>query len=245
MTNPDISIQFDIPDPGECPLTFTEQIAALNALAHGEIEGEFVAYVTGATTPAVDDQDKVWHRVDASGRPIGTYVFYSGTWRKQYTHNIGEIVMYSGDPDVDFAGTGHKGTVGGEWDGFQLCSGENGSPNLSDKFVVGAKMDDLAIGYPNGDGPWKTGVSGATTQEGVGVHEIQLDNSNTYRPAIPAITAGRWEADGNTPNVAGDLYGLGSDATLSAEDAGNPAPPAIPTLPPWYALALAVFVGYD
>lgn len=242
-----IEISFANAAPEDCPLTFTDLIALLNTLISGELDGEFVPYVTGASQPSVDDQDKVWHRVDANGRPIGTYVFYSGTWRKQYSVPIGTIAMYSGDPDVDFAGAGHAGTVGGEWDGWQLCSGENGSPNLSDKFVVGAKMDDLAVGYPNGDGPWKTGVSGTTTQEGAGVHEITLDAANTYRPAEPGITLGHWGADGNTPAGAGGLIGSaggGADFSLIDADPGNPTPPAIPTLPPWYALAFVKFIGY-
>lgn len=244
MTNPPVTVGFDDPDPNDCPVTFSDLVTLLNALAHGEIQGEIIPYVTGAATPAVDDQDKVWHRIDSIGRPLGAYVFYSGSWRKQYTANIGQVVMYSGDPGVDFAGAGHAGTVGGEWDGWQLCSGENGSPNLSNKFVVGAKMDDLAVGYPDGDGPWKTSVDGTTQQEAAGVHEITLDNSNTYRPAIPALKAGRWHADGNAADVSGGLYGLGSDSTLSAADAGNPAPLAIPTLPPYYSLAYVIFVGY-
>lgn len=242
--DPLIETEFDNPDPLDCPTTFAEMIALLNELVHSELVGEFVPYVTGAATPDVDDQDKVWHRVDATGRPLGTYVFYSGAWRKQYSGLIGEVVMYSGDPAQDFAGSGGAGTVGGEWDGWQLCNGSNGSPNLSDKFIVGAKMDDLGVGYPAGAGPWKTNVTGATTQEGAGVHEITLTNNNTYRPARDAVQVRRWEADTNTPNPAGSLYGVGTSVDLLGADAGNTDPDVIPTLPPYYALAFAQFKGY-
>lgn len=241
-----LSISFDNPDVGECPSNLQELTDSLNARISGVLEGDFKPYVTGAATPSVDDQDKVWMRQDSNGRPIGTYVFYSGTWRKQYNANMGQIVMYSGDPAVDFAGSGHAGTVGGEWDGWQLCSGENGSPNLSDKFIVGAKMDDLGTGYPT-NGPWKTTVTGASTASGAGVHEITLSAANTYAPAEAALVLGHWTADGNTPNAGGGLIGLSggaADFNLVNAIVGNPTPPAIPTLPPWVAYGLAIFVGY-
>lgn len=244
----DLTLGFDNPDPEECPVTFQDVITLLNALIRGSLDGDFIPYVTGAATPAVDDQDKVWHRLDAQGRPIGAYVYYSGSWRKQYTASIGQISYYNGDPDVDFGETGGRGTVGGEWDGWQLCNGENGSPNLSDKFIVGAKMDDLSTGYPNGDGPWTTGVSGESTQEGAGVHEITLNADNTFRLQTDAVTLGYWQADGNTPNAAAGLIGRaggGSDFDLIDADAGKEEPDAIPTLPPYYALALVVFIGYE
>lgn len=239
-----ITTTFDDPDPLDCPTTFSQLIVLLRQLVRSTLNGTFIPYVTGAATPSVDDQDKVWHRVDASGRPLGTYLFYSGTWRRQYSGNLGEVVMYSGDPAIDFAGTDGAGTIGGEWDGWQLMNGLNGAADLSDKFVVGAKMSDMSVGYPAGTGPWQTGVSGATTQEGAGVHEIQLDATNTYRPAVPAIEVSKWEATGNTLNPAGDLYGRGTAFDLVAADPGNPTPPAIPTLPPYYALAFVTFQGY-
>lgn len=242
--NPAIEIDIDNPDPLDCPTTFAENIALLRQLIHAELVGEYIPYVTGAATPDVDDQDKVWHRFDANGRPIGTYVFYSGAWRREYVVPLGTIVMYSGDPAVDFAGAGGLGTVGGEWDGFALCNGNNGTDDLSDKFIVGAKMSDLAVGYPAGAGPWKTTVTGAATQSGAGVHEVTLNNDTTYRPARDAVQVRRWEADGNTPNVAGSLYGVGTSVDLLGADAGNTDPDAIPTLPPWFAYALVKFIGF-
>lgn len=242
-----LTISFDNPSPEECPTNLQELTDSMNARVSGELEGSFLPYVTGAATPAVDDQDKVWMKQDAQGRPVGTYMFYSGTWRRQYTLPVGTIAMYSGDPGVDFTGSGHAGTIGGNYDGWQICSGENGSPNLSDKFIVGAKMDDLGTGYPT-NGPWKTTVTGESTASGAGVHDITLSAANTYAPAKAALVAGHWEADGNTPNAAGDLIGLsggGADFNLIADDPGNPTPPAIPTLPPWYALAYIIFQGYS
>lgn len=243
-----IDISFDNGSPDDCPVTFAELIALLNTLIHGDLTGEFLPYVTGAATPSVDDQDKVWMRVDANGRPIGTYVFYLGAWRRQYSVPVGTIAMYSGDPAIDFAGSGHAGTIGGEFDGWQLCSGENGSPNLSDKFIAGAKMDDLGVGYPQGNGPWTTTVTGESLAEGIG--GITMDAENSFIPETQAVRLGHWEADGNAPNVTGDLIGLESGALEAANfdlidaDPGNPTPPPIPTIPPFLALAFIKFVGY-
>lgn len=243
-----LTISFDNASPSDCPVTFADMITLLNALISGTLEGEFLPYVTGAATPGVDDQDKVWMRVDTQGRPIGTYVFYSGTWRRQYDAPVGMIVAYSGDPAVDFAGTGHAGTIGGQWDGWQLCSGENGSPNLSDKFIVGAKMDDLGVGYP-ASGDWTSTVAGTAAASGDG--GFTSDAENTFEPATNAVTIGHWKAnDGSAPDAGEDLLGLPSGAVPSANfdiieaDPGNPTPDPIITLPPWIAFGYAIFTGY-
>lgn len=237
----DVDIDIANPDPGDAPETLTELIVLLRTLITAEVPGSFLPYVTGSATPDVSDQDKVWHRTDGGGRPMGTYVYYSGAWRRQYIGNPNQIVMYNGDPSVDFAGTDGLGTEGGDWDGWALCNGDNGTPDLSDKFIVASHMSDMTIGYAGG--AHKTSVSGVTTQDG-GAAEVTLTEDNTYRPARAAVTVGKWEADGNTPNVGGTLWGSGSNQELLAADAGNTAPDALPTLPPYYALAFAKWVGY-
>lgn len=243
MANPDIEITIDTPDPEDCPATFTELAALFEELIHASLVGSYVPYVTGAATPSVDDQDKIWARQDTSGRPIGMFFFYGGAWRRFYSGIPGQVTMYSGDPAVDFSGASGLGTIGGDWDGWALCNGSNGTPNLSDKFIVGAKMDDLGVGYPSG-GPWKSTVSGTSQQSEAGVHEITLDASNTYRPARDAVQVRTWKADGNAVDAAGGLYGVGTAIDLLPADAGNETPPAIPTLPPYFSLAYAAFVGY-
>jgi hypothetical protein len=42
--------------------------------------------------------------------------------------------------------------------GYALCNGSNGTPDLRDKFIIGAKQDD--VGVP------KTNVTGSLTQSG-------------------------------------------------------------------------------
>lgn len=237
-----VEVSIGNPDPSWAPTTFTELIVKLRLLITAIVTGTYVPYVQGAATPAVGDQDKVWHRTDGAGRPFGTYHYYSGTWRREYNGNTNMLVMYRGDPAIDFAGAGGLGTVGGEWDGWALSNGNNGTVDLSDKFIVASHMTDMSIGYSGGQ--HSTSVSGATTQQG-GANSVTLTEDNTYLPARAAVTAGKWAADGNTSSVGGNLYGDGSSATLVPADAGNETPDAIPTLPNYIALAFVQFVGYS
>jgi len=240
-----ITVGFNPPPSEACPVNLADVILLLNTLIHGTVEGDFTPYVVGAATPPPEDEGKVWHKLDANGRPLGTFYFYEGAWRKQYDHRKTEIVAYSGDPGVDFTGPGHRGTIGGEWDGFQLCTGENGSPNLTNKFIVGARMDDLGIGYPPG-GPWKSDISGTPESDVIGVTEIELTEANTPRPAREELLVGKWEANGNTPNSTGILWGevnAHPHVLIPAEAAVPPI--TFPTLPPYFALAYAIFVGYE
>ena len=240
-----VNAGFNPPPPEACPVDLTDVVLLLNTLIYGSVEGDFTPYIVSSATPPAGDQGKVWHKLDANGRPLGTFYFYQGAWRKQYDHRLTEIVAYSGDPGIDFAGPNHLGTVGGEWDGFQLCTGENGSPNLTNKFIVGAKMDDLGAGYPDG-GPWKSDIGGTLESSATGATEIALTEDNVPRPARDELLVGKWEADGNTPSSTGSLWGVVNAYPFVLIPA-EPAVPAItfPTLPPYYALAYAIFVGYE
>lgn len=238
-----VDITIANPDPSAAPTTLTQLIVILRTLVTAVVTGTYTPYVISSSTPLVADQDKVWHKLDGAGRPLGTFIYYGGRWRRQPSGRVSQITMYSGDPSVDFAGTDGLGTIEGEWDGWALCNGSNSTPNLSDKFIVAAKLDDLAVGHPGSD--WKTSVGGTSEISG-GVTEITLDSTNTYVPARGAVTVGRQTADGNTADASGPLYGVGTSGALDllSADAGNLAPDAIPTLPPYYALAFVQYVGY-
>lgn len=237
----DVEITYDDPAPEDCPTTFAESIALQRELISGRIVANIVPYIRQAATPSVDQQTLVWHKIDVDGRPIGTYHFYGGAWRREYSGRTEELRYFRGDPSAYFDSSG-RGIVGGEWDGFALANGNNGTPNLSDQFIVCAKMDDLGVGYPT-NGPWKTNVDGTTQQTG-GQKDITLTDDTTFRPALDAIQMSNWQADGNSQNAGGGLWGLGSGHTLLPADAGNQTPDAIPTLPPFFASAVCCWVGY-
>lgn len=238
-----LPVQIDIanPDPSDAPLTFTQLIQKLRILITAVVSGNYIPYVVGSATPSVSDQDKVWYRLDGGGRPIGDHMYYGGSWRRVATHRANEVVIYRGVPALDFDSTG-KGIVGGEWDGFALMNGNNGTEDWSDKFIVASHMTDMTVGYAGGQ--HSSNVSGATTHLG-GTATVTLTDDNTYRPARAAVAVAKWEATGNTPDAGSGLYGSGTtNATLLAADAGNTTPDAIPILPPYIVTAMAQWTGY-
>lgn len=89
--------------------------------------------------------------------------------------------------------------------GWALCDGTNGTPDLRDKFIVGAKQDDSGIA--------KTNITGSLTQSGGSVtlteanlpahtHTIISGGAHTHTISTKAITAG-WEVAKNAANSAG------------------------------------------
>lgn len=237
------------PDPLAKPTTLTELIAIERTLLTSEVTGTYLPYVVGQNTPAVEDQDKVWHRLDSPGRPAGTYLYYNGMWVREAPSQGALVGYFVGDPTVWFDGTGlglpGPGPVSLDFFGWALMNGNNGTANLSDKFIILGRMDNVGItGYAAG---WRTNVNGVPEAVG-GVVDITSDATNTYRPATDALNVGRWEASG-MGRADNELYGSVGDGThpeaiLIPADAGNPTPPAIPTVPPFIAFAMIQWLGY-
>lgn len=245
--NPGITTQFGNPDPNASPLNITQLVQLLNALVSSQMQGSYVPYVLQQATPNVEDQDKAWIVLDSSGRPIAIKIYYSGNWRRVYNGMIGEVRMYNGDPTVDFDGNG-LGLVGGTYDGWHLCNGQDGTPDLSDNFLVAGHMNNS--GGNNGyDSGWQSTVLASGIAKTGGANTITLDAATTYTPARDAITARRFHADGNAPDATGDLLGLGDTATQQqlvggAAYAGNTSPTAISIVPPFIAIGYIIFIGY-
>lgn len=237
----EVEINLAAPDPNACPANIVELVALLDTLLTGSVIGDYLPYVTGVDEPGVEDQDKVWHRLDSGGKPIGTFLYYNGAWRREYNGQSNQMCFFHGNPDGVFDAEG-RGLPETDWDGWQICNGNNGTADFSGKFLVMSK-DYEAAGLG-----WKSDISGSPSTQG-GAKDITLTDLTTYRPATNALQVGKWKADGNTPNAASGLYGQvtgvpGGDSTLIAADAGVPEPAAIPTLPPYYTTCLVMFIGY-
>lgn len=185
----------------------------------------------GQAQPSSANTTKVWFRVDAAGRPIGVYQFYNGNWRKVYTNvGLGEIRMWSGTNAV-FDSSG-RGVVGGDMDGWALCNGQNGTPDLSNRFIVGSSQ--FAGGWqsnPDGQG---AGFSGGT-----GVIKC-INLPDLFAQATLAKVA-----SGTVVEVASPS-GPDGPWDISVQDIINGCHPAgqVPLVPPWYAFAFIEFVGY-
>jgi microcystin-dependent protein len=123
--------------------------------------------------------------------------------------------------------------------GWLLCDGTNGTPDLRDRFIIGARQDDA--------GAAKTNITGSLTQTGGSKDAIAVSHTHT------ASTNSTGAHTHSTPTAQG-LYGAGAAATTGATNttgvtgsagahehtvtvasAGSSGTNA--NLPPYYALA--------
>jgi hypothetical protein len=198
----------------------------------------------GSSAPSSALTNKVWFKTDAAGRPLGVFLFYNGNWRKMYTGvGYGELRMYVGSNTV-FDGTG-RGVIGGDFDGWVLCNGNNGTPNLEAYFVVGGVWG-TQVGQGAG---WFSDTDGQVwrnTGGSKGPHMIGRTN-------LPKLEAEVHSRVGNA--AAGtDGFGIGNTTdpniyyTRVTDSAGNPVDGAGQqpmSLPLFYAVAYMMFVGYQ
>lgn len=115
---------------------------------------------------------------------------------------VGGIVMWSGSI-ADIA------------PGWQLCDGTNGTPDLRDKFVIGARQDDAGVA--------KTNVTGALTQAGGTKDAVVVAHNHTtavgnqsvdHRHTGTTDTAGLHN-HGVSPNVVGSASSSNAFGTSS------------------------------
>jgi hypothetical protein len=197
----------------------------------------------GSTPPSSSLTNKVWYKTDAAGRPLGVFMFYNGNWRKVYTGvGVGEIRMYIGTNAV-FDGNG-LGLIGGDFDGWQLCNGNSGTPNLEGYFMVGGVWG-TQVGQGAG---WFTDADGVAWRSSGGRKGPALIQPSNLPPL--QIIAAAFGAVGASPGynlAAGGESGPGGSATWPIRDAnGLTLPPqtAMPTPILYFALAYMMFIGY-
>ncbi len=111
-----------------------------------------------------------------------------------------------------------KGSVATIPSGWALCDGSNGSPDLRDKFVVGARMD--------GSGVAVTTIQGSPAQTGGSL-------SHTHSGTTSALGGGTTRIDDNSGGSDYDWQNpTGHSHTFTTDQAQN--------LPPYYSLAFIV-----
>lgn len=275
MANPTITTTIGQADPNAAPITVNDLITLLNQLINSQINGSYIPYIIQHDTPGVDDQDKAWIELDIIGRPIALKIWYtgnSGAWRRVYNGMVGEIRGYSGDPSVDFDKSTDpnnpniytSGKIGMAYDGWFICNGLNGTPNLSDKFLLGAAMDNVGKdAYSNG---WQTAITGpdGTVQAyktgGRFIETITNANLPLLTNAAAGDSPGLWiygyeakEAidhpgtvfplvDTHYANAMPQQWNLTS-GVLGGQYGQSPPTP-LWTTPPFYSLAWIIFKGY-
>jgi hypothetical protein len=262
--NPPIVTQIAHADPNAAPLNINELIDIFNPLLSSDLLGSYIPYILQHATPGVDDQDKAWIELDSTGKPLAIRIFYppiSGSWRRIYNGMAGEIRMFSGNPrtttDWDTDG---RGAVGGTYDGWQICNGNNGSPDLTDKFIVAAHMNETS-GYDSGSHQWRTKIDGTHFVQTGGAkdHLIvaadlpPLDSQNGLAQLFLHGNEAKAGVD-HTPQAKPIIDVTYANlqthdqllTTYGSDPNGSPPVPQtpIPTLPPFYALAFITFIGY-
>ena len=65
---------------GFCPSTEQERADGAGAIYSVTIGDYYGRFVTSSSTPAPEDQDKLWLKLDGSGNPIGFFLYIGGDW---------------------------------------------------------------------------------------------------------------------------------------------------------------------
>jgi hypothetical protein len=192
----------------------------------------------GSSPPSSSLTNKVWFKTDAAGRPFGAYMFYNGNWRKCYTGSLGDIKLYLGAFNGVFDGTG-RGIIGGtggyDEDGWAICNGNNGTPNLEGYFPCGARWSGSA---------WVTNPETTEVTSGGQRGPFQIAAAN-----LPQLTVNPYGIRvGSTPGGGGAFLGsypsdphVGGywpiNETLNSPN--NPLPIHL-----FVAMAYLLFIGY-
>jgi len=134
---------------------------------------------------------------------------------------IGGIILWSG-------------TIATIPDGYKLCNGNNGTPNLRNQFILGAYSDNASVAYPNVP-PNNTGGSANAV---VVAHSHNFTIGGTERTTI-SVTTGVTESQetvdesGENVQVLEEVKASNSNVTIVSN--GSSATNA--NIPPYYSLA--------
>lgn len=245
MPSPPIHIDVSNPDPNDAPLNLAQLFQLLERHLHGEIVGDYTPYVIQNGEPGVSDQDKVWFEQDAQGRPVSIKLFWHGSWRRVYNGMLGEIRGYTGNPGTDFDSTGW-GKVDGQYDGWHLCNGNDGAPDYSDHFLIGAHMNNEDhSGYI--DNEWVSWINTKTGEHTGGAMEFTLTEDTTFQPVKQGVPMDHFQNSPAMPrDQFGHIFGTPDDSTdvTVGSDEGNLDPSPVSIIPPFIALGWVCFLGY-
>lgn len=121
-----------------------------------------------------------------------------------------------------------SGSVASIPSGWQLCDGTNGTPDLRDRFVVGARLDSGGVA--------KTNVSGALTQTGgEAYHTLTIAEMPAHTHSYRWWNA--WYFSGSSELAAKGSYN--DNAQTGSAGGGQPHN----NLPPYYALCFIMKIS--
>jgi hypothetical protein len=147
---------------------------------------------------------------------------------------IGGIIMY-------------KGAIADLPSGWSFCDGTNGTPDLRNKFIIGASADS--------GGQANTTVTGSTTKTGGTANAIVVSHTHTatvtdpghthvLSPAIQSASG----TDGNPNKVSGgtgstNITANGATTGITVTNSTEGSSGTNQNLPPYYALAFIMRIS--
>jgi len=182
--------------------------------------------------------------VDSASPPIGTYLLESEV--RPFTTKLGitpqnGIIMYSGSIS-NFLGEG-LGKKGTPVEGWALCNGANGTPNLRGQFVIGynpADSDFDAIGKSGGN---KTKdlrhrhvvlQRDPTTNTDIAMKTSSITDTDTVEVSKKTISTFQTGANDIAYEDPSDIYGPTNPTNFFSGTAGSET---TDVMPPYYTLA--------
>lgn len=105
--------------PGvQCLTTFNDLIQKIPKFIQVVSPEGLSGLIIDESEPGVDDRDKAWIQLEDNGKPVGLFV-YADEWTLVPALHVGAIIAYSG-------------LVSAIPDGWVLCDGTNGTPDITD-----------------------------------------------------------------------------------------------------------------
>ena len=138
----------------------------------------------------------------------------------------------------------YTGTVASIPAGWQLCDGTNGTYDLRDKFLVGAKQDDSGTAKTNVEGSLKQSASPTHTHTGPShTHDV---SGTTGTASYPAVNRDSGGTAALTPQMS-HTHSFSDTSTVAGTGAtgaaGTGATGAEDAIPPYFALAFIQYTG--
>lgn len=201
------------------PFTITGTLTAANVVASGVVTSSGTLAVTGNLT------------LDGASGTSGQVLYSAGSGATPTWGNIfvtGMIMMWSG-------------TIATIPSGWALCNGSNGTPDLRNRFVIGAHSDNAGVA--------NTTITGTNTQTGGSKDAIVVSHTHTATSVDSGHTHNQTQAKGTNQASVVDQW-QGFPGKLSTDVATDTGTANITTtiastgssgtdanLPPYYALA--------
>ena len=161
----------------------------------------------------------------------------------------GQVLLSAGSGNTPTWGSGFpsggiimwSGTIATIPSGWYLCNGSNGTPDLRNRFIVGAFQDTTGVAY--------TTITGSDTQTGGSKDAIVVSHTHTATVTDPGHTHtvsvanqgsqnGSVSGGGSIPTTAGSTLTTASNTTsISVSNSTTGSSGTNANLVPYYALA--------